>query len=680
MKRFYLLIIFAFGLTALNLTGPAGCGSGTPGAQCGDGVVSGGEICDGGALNGETCESQGFSSDGTLKCASDCGSFDTSGCVAPGTVSGLVDITGDGDEFVNLFPDSLGNLYIDISSKSSNVTAGGQSVANVLPNGTRRPSAGKVNPDGTLAWLKGFQGNGTTDDQGDFAFDHSGNPIFEGIFSGTTLTAPGKTLSNADGSGNTADAYAARLNPDGTILWFDAYAGANTEQVFLQSSPSGDLYVTGRFLSTTLAVGGQTLTNADGSGNTNDAFIEKIDPSDGSSVWVTQFSSDSFDSAFLSFDASGNIYVLGNFQGTKLAVKGTDQLTNASAGTNDGFAALLDPDTGDLQWITAFSSNQNDFMNSGTSADAAGNLYVRGQFTGATLTAKTKNLTNADGSGTTADVFIAKLDHADGSVTWLTGVSSSKPDSASFTTDASGNLYVGGSFQGPTLAVGGKTLTNADSSGNTADGFLGRLNPADGTAAWLVAFSSDGFDANASVLTDPSGSVYANSFFGGTAMTVSGRTLTNGDPSGTTFDSYIAKFNPDGTLVWLTGISGDGNDFFNLEPDRSGKLPSDDLFVDGQFKSATLSIGGGTLANTDTSGTTEDAFVGRLNPEDGTFLWMIPVSGNGIDRANVLPDDAGHLYLGGSFQGSSVSIGGQTFTNADSSGTTRDAFLGRIAP
>lgn len=48
---------------------------------CGNEVVESGEDCDGSNLNGQTCQSQGFSS-GTLTCRSDC-SFNTSNC-APG--------------------------------------------------------------------------------------------------------------------------------------------------------------------------------------------------------------------------------------------------------------------------------------------------------------------------------------------------------------------------------------------------------------------------------------------------------------------------------------------------------------------------------------------------------------------------------------------------------------------
>lgn len=56
----------------------SGGGGGT--AVCGNGVQEPGEQCDGSDLNGQTCQTQGYPSGGTLACSSTC-SFDTSGCV-----------------------------------------------------------------------------------------------------------------------------------------------------------------------------------------------------------------------------------------------------------------------------------------------------------------------------------------------------------------------------------------------------------------------------------------------------------------------------------------------------------------------------------------------------------------------------------------------------------------------
>ncbi len=54
-------------------------GSGNCVGTCGNGTTEPGEACDGNDLAGQSCQSLGFAG-GTLACAGDCQSFDTSGC------------------------------------------------------------------------------------------------------------------------------------------------------------------------------------------------------------------------------------------------------------------------------------------------------------------------------------------------------------------------------------------------------------------------------------------------------------------------------------------------------------------------------------------------------------------------------------------------------------------------
>jgi hypothetical protein len=58
-------------------------------SDCGNSAIDSGETCDGTELNSQTCQSQGFDL-GTLACASDCLSFDTSSCTL------CVDVDNDG--------------------------------------------------------------------------------------------------------------------------------------------------------------------------------------------------------------------------------------------------------------------------------------------------------------------------------------------------------------------------------------------------------------------------------------------------------------------------------------------------------------------------------------------------------------------------------------------------------
>lgn len=55
------------------------------GSGCGNNSLDAGEVCDGSALNGESCQSLGFEQGGTLACALSCQRFDTSACQSAAT-------------------------------------------------------------------------------------------------------------------------------------------------------------------------------------------------------------------------------------------------------------------------------------------------------------------------------------------------------------------------------------------------------------------------------------------------------------------------------------------------------------------------------------------------------------------------------------------------------------------
>lgn len=59
-----------------------GSTSQSTGPVCGDGIIEGGELCDGTALNGATCASRVPRSSGTISCTRSC-TFDTSSCAVP---------------------------------------------------------------------------------------------------------------------------------------------------------------------------------------------------------------------------------------------------------------------------------------------------------------------------------------------------------------------------------------------------------------------------------------------------------------------------------------------------------------------------------------------------------------------------------------------------------------------
>ncbi|MBU1410736.1 CotH kinase family protein [Myxococcota bacterium] len=93
-------------------------------AQCGDGVRTAGETCDGDDLGGQLCTDLGAFSGGTLACAADCLGYDTSGCVSgltddasmllSGEVLAGIEITLDDDAVNSIWQQSELYVFSDV--------------------------------------------------------------------------------------------------------------------------------------------------------------------------------------------------------------------------------------------------------------------------------------------------------------------------------------------------------------------------------------------------------------------------------------------------------------------------------------------------------------------------------------------------------------------------------------
>lgn len=108
--------------------------------------------------------------------------------------------------------------------------------------------------------------------------------------------------------------------------------------------------------------------------------------------------------------------------------------------------------------------------------------------------------------------------------------------------DALGNMYEIGSFSVST-SVGSTTL----STHGSYDGYLAKYTPA-GTLAWVRQFGSAGEDFANDLALDAAGNVYVTGSFHQAIDLGNGQTLSAGTYLGA--KSFVARFDPQGTLVW----------------------------------------------------------------------------------------------------------------------------------
>jgi uncharacterized protein YjiK len=204
------------------------------------------------------------------------------------------------DAATGIAVDASGNVYITgyffvtaTFGATSKTSAGGSDIF-----------VAKYSSSGTLQWVQSAGGT-SSDDANGIAIDASGNVYITGYFYGTaTFGATSKT------SAGNADIFVAKYDPVGTAWsWVESAGGTSTDAATgIAVDASGNVYITGYFYSTaTFGVSSKT------SAGSADIFIAKYSNS-GTLLWVQSVGGTSIDVAFgIALDASGNVYITGYF-------------------------------------------------------------------------------------------------------------------------------------------------------------------------------------------------------------------------------------------------------------------------------------------------------------------------------------------------------------------------------
>jgi hypothetical protein len=172
---------------------------------------------------------------------------------------------------------------------------------------------------------------------------------------------------------------------------------------------------------------------------------------------------------------------------------------------------------------------------------------------------------------------------------------------------------------------------------------------------------------------DAQGYVYVTGSYYGTAQF--GRfTLTSAITQ-----AYVAKLDGAGSFQWVRTVDGP---YFSVGTgvtvDEWGKVT-----IVGTFSEATATFGPFTLTNANQASHTSDIYVAQLDAA-GTWLWATQAGGEGFDGATAVAlDDAGSVYVGGSYSSATATFGRTTLTNANpatTSANSYDLFVGKLTP
>jgi len=375
------------------------------------------------------------------------------------------------------------------------------------------------------------------------------------------------------------------------------------------------------------------------------------------------------------------------------------------------------------EWSMRFGASYSEYIQT-IRIDDQENIYAYGYVSGAP-----SNPVNIVGFPIiSVGMHLIKMD-ANQNILWSKNVMGQVNQNAkALAIDHLGNSYVIGTYFN-TINFDGIQLTGASSASSA---YLAKIDN-NGDFVWVKNITCDplfgeGSVQSRSVECDALGNVIIGGDFDAAMLDFNGTSLSNlGSPSYTSND-YIAKYNPDGTLMWAknvgslkssvcdfhlstdnenaiivtTGIKNDtlifandtltnpfpgtykmliakfdyqGNEIWartaHAQAENSGAYGesvtcdhNNNVYVGGTY--------GGSINLTPqtTSLGNDDLLIAKYD-EYGNFVWIRTVGGTGHDHCNsIAVDSEENVYLSGWFSGSSITFGDTTLSNPNWNLTT----------
>lgn len=305
-----------------------------------------------------------------------------------------------------------------------------------------------------------------------------------------------------------------------------------------------------------------------------------------------------------------------------------------------------------LEMATSFGGNGDDFI-SMVDLDIGNNQILVGGFSDTMDFDPGIGLPPVISKGA-YDIYIAKKDQA-GNFLWVKSIGGGGNDMVyALTTDASGNIYIGGTFRDTVdfdPGLGDHTLI----SKGYQNGYLLKLDEL-GNFVWVNRYGEGTIMEVFGIDVDLNGNLFATGYF---TDSIYFENLVNPSVvhSNGMEDAFLLLLDLDGNHQWVRTYGGYLNDRGNcVKADDEGSA-----YVSGNFENNVM-FGQGSNQSCTSQGS-KDLFYLKCD-EGGDLIWVKSVGGPGIEFFAALEfDNAGYLYSTGSFNYSiDVDPGSGTYT------------------
>ncbi|MCC6908615.1 MAG: SBBP repeat-containing protein [Phycisphaerales bacterium] len=342
-------------------------------------------------------------------------------------------------------------------------------------------------------------------------------------------------------------------------------------------------------------------------------------------------------------DPQGNSLVSGNSASTDF-----DGRMNSNSGGDWDSTALKVSPTGELLWMTYLGGSGDD-RGRGITVDPQGRIFVSGLTSSLDFAGRVNSYIGGD-----YDTYMLELDSA-GQLQWMKYFGGTGDDRGRVVTLTG---------QGAAMITGETSSTDFigrinDYHGGEWDAFVLKVDLA-GQVQWVSYFGGSDADLGYTMGIDAANDVFLCGYTWSPDFT--GRNNTHHGNC----DSFVLKYKPTGTLVWMTYCGGTADDeSWSLAVDQRG-----DVVVAGRSASTDFAGRGNEY-----QGGPSCVAVLKINAA-GLLQWMSYFGGTGEDGArNVVLDPRGHALV----TGHSDSPDFEGAINPPAGGTN-DGYLLRVDP
>ena len=422
--------------------------------------------------------------------------------------------------------------------------------------------------------------------------------------------------------------------------------------------------------------------------------------------WTTGLPNVGYNNHTIATDSQGNVYSVGNYNGTARDFDPGAGVFNMSSFSNSMYILKLDA-SGNFVWAKEIGGPTTYAITSATAIaiDASDNIYVSGSTDSVIGTnidfdpgTGTSNVTNPTGHYV---MYILKLD-SNGNHIWDAQLHNPANTSYDLDTvqaikiDASGNVYATGGFNGTVDFDPGSGVSNLTSVTGTlsTEIYILKLNSS-GNLVWVKPLQNNAtttdtkVDKGYSVDVDSSGNVYSVGYFwqsidadpGTGVHSLVGYTSNNPVLSAANV-LYVSKLDSSGNFVWAYNLVGDNNLQFlpSMAVDSSNNIIISCSAWSNVANLLDFDFGAGTYnLPADIGG-----YVFKIDANAG-FLWAKGIVTdnsqtivNSEDYSTGLAlDAAGNIYSTGGFKGTK-DFNFSTATNNLTSAGYYDAYISKI--